>query len=145
MNIVREINDPIPYFRGIVAEYAMQIKEIPYTQPKRAGGKSKNSLYSLYDVAAVGLTTYSKALMRLSIVFGGLCASASLIIALVYLVYKLFNWFTFQAGVAPLIIGVFFLMGIILIFLGILGEYVLTINTRVMGRPLVVEEERINF
>lgn len=145
INILREVNDPIPYFRGIVAEYAKVRKEIPYTQPKRAGGKSSNNLYTLYDVGITGLTTYSKGLMRLSILFGSICAFGSFIVAIIYFIYKLLNWNTFKAGMAPMVIGMFLLAGVILMFMGVMGEYIITINMRVMGRPLVVEEERINF
>ena len=145
MNILREVKDPIPYFRGIVAEYTRNRKEIPYHQPKRERGKSNNNLYTLYDIGITGLTTYSNALMRLAILFGGLCAGISFIAALVYLILKLTNWYGFTAGIAPLLIGMFLLGGIQLLFIGIVGEYMLTINARVMGRPLVVEEERINF
>lgn len=145
MNILREIQDPIPYFRGIVAEYAKERKEIPYTQPKRARGKSSNNLYSLYDIGITGLTTYSKALMRLAILAGGLCAGLSFLVALIYFVYKLLHWNTFSAGVAPLVIGMFLLGGIQLIFIGIMGEYILCINERTKNRPLVVEECRLNF
>lgn len=143
--ILREIKDPIPYFRGIVAEYAKERKEIHYTQPKRAGGKSKNNFLSLYDLGITGLTTYSKALMRMAMVMGFLCAFGSFIVALVYLIYKLTHWASFSAGMAPMVIGLFLFSGILLIFIGVLGEYILTINSRVMGRPLVVEEERLNF
>ena len=145
LNILREVRDPIPYFRGIVAEYAKERKEIPYTQPKRAHGKSSNNLYSLYDIGMTGLTTYSKGLMRLAVLIGAICAGCSFLAALIYLILKLCNWYDFDAGIAPLVIGMFLLGGIQLLFIGILGEYILTINTRVMGRPLVVEEERINF
>lgn len=145
INILREINDPIPYFRGIVAEYAKERTEIFYTQPKRKAGKSSNNLYTLYDIAITGLTTYSKGLMRFSILVGVCIACFSFLIAMIYLFYKLTHWMTFSAGIAPMVIGMFMLGGIQLIFIGILGEYILTINTRVMGRPLVVEEERINF
>lgn len=143
--ILREIKDPIPYFRGIVAEYAKERKEIHYTQPKRAGGKSKNNLLSLYDLGITGLTTYSKALMRLAMVMGFLCAFGSFIVALIYFIYKLTHWSSFSAGMAPMVVGLFLFSGILLIFIGVLGEYILTINSRVMGRPLVVEEERLNF
>lgn len=145
MDILRQIDDPIPYFRGIVAEYAKERKEIPYTQPKRARGKSSNNLYSLYDIGITGLTTYSKALMRLAILAGGVCAGLSFLVALIYFLYKLFNWNTFSAGVAPLVIGMFLLGGIQLIFIGIMGEYILCINERTKHRPLVVEECRLNF
>lgn len=145
IDILREIKDPIPYFRGIVAEYAQERKEIYYTQPQRAGGKSKNNLLSLYDVGITGLTTYSKALMRLATLIGAFFSAVSIVLAIYYLIYKLTHWNTFSAGVAPAVVGLFLLGGIVLVFIGILGEYILTINSRVMGRPLVVEEERINF
>lgn len=145
LDIVKEINDPMPYFRGIVAEYAGERKEIYYTQPKRKSGKSKNNLYSLYDVGMIGLTSYSKTLMRISIMIGGLCSIGSFLVALVYFVIKLIYWDKFSIGIGPVLTGLFFLMGVLFIYLGIMGEYILTINTRVMGRPLVVEEERINF
>lgn len=145
INILKEIKDPIPYFRGIVAEYAKDRKEIPYMQPKRAGGKSHNNFFSLYDLGITGLTTYSKALMRLATIVGIICSLISFGLAVFYLVYKLTHWNTFSAGMAPLVVGLFLLSGIQLMFIGVLGEYILTINSRVMGRPLVVEEERINF
>ena len=145
IDILKELKDPMPYFRGIVAEYSDERKVITYTQPKRAAGKSSNNFYTLYDVGITGLTTYSKSLMRLAILVGVLCAGLSFISAIVYFIYKLCNWYTFDAGIIPLIIGIFLLGGVQLIFIGIMGEYILTINTRVMGRPLVVEEERINF
>lgn len=145
INILKEVKDPIPYFRGIVAEYAKERKELSYTQPKRKAGKSKNNLYTLYDLGITGLTTYSKSLMRLAILTGGVCAAGSFLAAFIYFICKIINWYGFNAGIAPLVIGLFFLGGIQLVFIGILGEYILTINTRVMGRPLVVEEERLNF
>lgn len=146
MDVVRQIDDPIPYFRGIVAEFGGNDRvEIPYVQPKRKAGKSKNNLLSLYDIAMTAMTTYSKGLMRLSVLVGGICALASLLVGLVYTVYKLLNWNTFSAGIAPMVIGVFLLGGIQLIFIGVLGEYILTINARTIRRPLVIEEKRINF
>lgn len=145
IDIVRQIKDPIPYFRGVVAEYAKDRKEICYTQPKRAGGTSKNNLLSLYDIGITGLTTYSKALMRLATLVGLIFSFVSICIAIFYFVYKLTHWDSFTAGMAPAVVGLFLLGGIELIFIGVLGEYILTINSRVMGRPLVVEEERINF
>jgi len=145
IDILRQLKDPIPYFRGIVAEYAKERKEIYYTQPERAGGKSKNNLLSLYDIGITGLTTYSKALMRLATLVGLIASFISLGLAVFYFIYKLTHWDTFTAGIAPAVVGLFLLGGIELIFIGVLGEYILTINNRVMGRPLVVEEERINF
>ena len=146
VDIVRQIDDPIPYFRGIVAEFGGSDRvEIPYTQPKRRAGKSKNNLLSLYDIAMTAMTTYSKGLMRLSVLTGGICAALSLLVGLVYTIYKLLNWNMFSAGIAPMVIGVFLLGGIQLIFIGVLGEYILTINARTIRRPLVIEEKRINF
>ncbi|MDP3448289.1 MAG: glycosyltransferase family 2 protein [Eubacteriales bacterium] len=146
MDIVHQIDDPIPYFRGIVAEFSGNDRvEIPYVQPKRKAGTSKNNLLSLYDIAMTAMTTYSKGLMRLSVLFGGICALVSLLVGLIYTVYKLLNWNTFSAGIAPMVIGVFLLGGIQLIFIGVLGEYILTINARTIRRPLVIEEKRINF
>ena len=145
INILKEVRDPIPYFRGIVAEYAKERKEVYYTQPQRAGGKSKNNFFSLYDIGITGLTTYSKALMRLAMLVGFICSIVSFLVASFYFFYKLTHWTTFSAGSAPLIVGMFMLGGIQLIFIGVLGEYILTVNSRVMGRPLVVEEDRINF
>jgi glycosyltransferase involved in cell wall biosynthesis len=145
MNILRAVHDPVPYFRGLVAEYAKERKEIPYTQPKRERGKSNNNLYSLYDIGITGLTTYSKALMRLTILVGGLCSCLSFLVAIGYFIYKLLNWNTFSAGIAPLVIGMFLLGGVQLLFIGVMGEYILCINERTKNRPLVVEEERLNF
>ncbi len=146
IDILRQIDDPIPYFRGIVAEFSGKDRvEIPYTQPKRRAGKSKNNLLSLYDIAMTAMTTYSKALMRLSILVGGICAALSVLVGLGYTIYKLLNWRTFSTGIAPLVIGMFLLGGIQLLFIGVLGEYILTINARTIRRPLVIEERRINF
>ncbi|MPN49460.1 Prophage bactoprenol glucosyl transferase [bioreactor metagenome] len=119
--------------------------EITYTQPKRKAGKSKNNLLSLYDIAMTAMTTYSKGLMRLSVLVGGICAALSLLAGFGYTIYKLLNWNTFSAGIAPMVIGVFLLGGIQLVFIGVLGEYILTINARTIRRPLVIEEKRINF
>jgi len=146
VNILRQLDDPLPYFRGIVAEFSGKDRlEIPYTQPRRHAGKSKNNLLTLYDISMTAMTTYSKALMRLSILVGGICAFFSLLVGLVYTIYKLINWYTFSAGIAPMVIGMFLLGGIQLIFIGVLGEYILTINARTIRRPLVIEEKRINF
>jgi hypothetical protein len=145
VDVVRSLHDPMPYLRGIIAELGFDYKAIPYTQPKRRAGKSKNNFYSLYDYAMMGITSYSKVVMRLATFFGFFVAGLSLIAGLVYLVLKLVYWNRFSAGVAPMLIGIFFLGALQLFFIGFLGEYVLSINTRVLDRPLVVEEERLNF
>ena len=145
VDVVRDLHDPMPYLRGIIAELGFDYTAIEYTQPKRRAGKSKNNFYSLYDYAMIGITSYSKVVMRLATFAGFIIGGLSLVAAVVYLVLKLLYWNRFSAGVAPMVIGMFFLGALQLFFIGFLGEYVLSINTRVLDRPLVVEEERLNF
>ena len=145
MTILRSLNEPYPYFRGLVAEYGTNICEVAYTQKPRKKGKSKNNLYTLYDSAALGLVSYSKLPLRLACIIGFCSAIVCLFVALFYFSYKLLFWENFQVGTAPLVIGSFFLGAVQLFFLGVIGEYIGTILTRVTNRPLVVERERINF
>ena len=145
VDVVRQLHDPMPYLRGIIAELGFDYKAIPYEQQRRKAGKSKNNFYSLYDYAMIGITSYSKVVMRLATFAGFIIGGLSLVAALVYLVLKLMYWDRFSAGIAPMVIGMFFLGSLQLFFIGFLGEYVLSINTRVLDRPLVVEEERLNF
>ena len=145
INVMRELNDPTPFLRGIVAELGFKRKEIPYEQPKRRAGKTHNNFYRLYDAAMLSVTSYTKEGLRLATIFGGVCAAGSMIIALIYLVMKLIWWDRFPAGMAPMLIGMLFLGSVQIFFIGMVGEYVLSINQRVMHRPLVVEEERLNF
>lgn len=145
--LLKELDDPIPFLRGIVAEYGdgFNMVEIEYEQEKRRAGKSHNNFYSLYDAAMLSFTSYTKVGLRLATFLGFACSAVSIIVALVYVFMKLFNWDTFFAGMAPLTIGVFVIGGIQLFFIGLIGEYILNINTRVIHRPIVVEEKRINF
>lgn len=145
LDVLRKLNDPTPFFRGLVAELGGKRKDIPFDQPRRRAGKSHFNWYSLYDVAMLGFTSYTKIGLRLATFLGMGIAFVSFLIALVYLLLKLFNWFGFDAGQAPILIGMFFLGAVQLVFLGVIGEYILSINQRAMNRPLVVEEERINF
>lgn len=145
IELLRSLNDPMPYLRGIVAELGFKYKPVYYVQPKRKSGKSKFNFYRLYDYAMLGITSYSKVPLRLATFAGAGIACVSFIIGLVYLILKLVNWYGFRAGIAPLLIGMFFLGAVQLLFIGIIGEYILNINTRVLNRPLVVEEERINL
>ena len=145
IEVLRNLKDPTPFIRGIVAELGGRRKEIPYEQPQRRAGKTHNNWYSLYDAAMLSFTSYTKIGLRMATFLGMGVAVVSLIIAFVYLILKLCNWNSFVAGTAPIVIGMFFLGAVQLIFLGIIGEYILSINQRVMNRPLVVEEERINF
>ena len=145
VDVVRSLHDPMPYLRGIIAELGFDYKAIPYVQQKRRAGKSKNNSYTLYDYAMVGITSYSKVVMRLATFLGFSVAALSFLAGIFYLVLKIMYWDRFSAGIAPMLIGIFFLGALQLFFIGFLGEYVLSINTRVLDRPLVVEEERLNF
>ena len=145
VEVLRNLKDPTPFLRGIVAELGYKRKEIPYEQPKRRAGKTHNNFYSLYDAAMLSITSYTKIGLRLCTFFGVTCGGISVLIGLLYLVLKLVFWDNFVAGMAPILIGMFFLGAIQLFFIGFIGEYILSINQRVMNRPLVIEEERINF
>ena len=145
--LLRELDDPIPFVRGIVAEYGVGFNwtELEYQQPKRRAGKTHNNFLTLYDAAMLSITSYTKMGLRVATLLGFLSSAASLLIALIYLILKLCRWNQFQAGYVPIILGVFVLGSLQLFFIGLLGEYILNINTRVIHRPLVVEEKRINF
>ena len=145
--LLRQLDDPVPFIRGIVAEYGHGFNriEIPYEQPRRRAGKTHNNFYSLYDAAMLSFTSYTKVGLRIATFLGFGASALSLLVALFYLIYKLTHWDSFQAGNAPMLIGIFLLGSIQLFFIGLIGEYILNINTRVIHRPLVVEEKRINF
>ena len=145
IEVLRNLDDPTPFLRGIVAELGFKRKEIPYEQPKRRAGKTHNNFFRLYDAAMLSFTSYTKAGLRLATFFGAFCGLVSFAVALVYLVMKLMYWDRFPAGMAPLLIGMCFLGSVQIFFIGLVGEYIMSINTRVMHRPLVIEEERINF
>ncbi|MBS5063479.1 MAG: glycosyltransferase family 2 protein [Hungatella hathewayi] len=145
VDVLRQLDDPTPFLRGIVAELGFRRKEINYEQPKRRAGKTSNNFYRLYDAAMLSITSYTKVGLRMATIFGSFCSAVSMVVAIVYLVMKLMYWDRFLAGMAPLLIGMCFLGSIQIFFIGLVGEYILSINSRVMKRPLVVEEERINF
>jgi len=145
IDTLRNLHDPIPFLRGIVAELGPARKDIPYIQPKRRSGKTHNNWYTLYDAAMLSFTSYTKIGLRIAAIGGFIMAGITLLIALVYFIYKLLYWHSFSAGIAPMVIGVFFMGSLQLFFTGFIGEYIMTINTRIMNRPLVIEEERINF
>ena len=145
MEVVREFGDPYPYFRGQIAEIGLPIKQITYGQRRRERGITKNNFYGLYDIAMLGITNLSKVPLRL-VTFGGFVfAALSMMTGLIYLVAKLLFWNKFQLGLAPTMIGLFFLGSVQLIAIGIIGEYIGSIHTIVQNRPLVIEKERINF
>ena len=145
INVLRDLKDPTPFLRGIVAELGYKRKEIEYEQPKRRAGKTSNNFLRLYDVAMLSITSYTKIGLRLCSFIGIIIGGISFIIGLVYLIMKLTHWNQFAVGMAPMLIGVFFLGAVQLFFIGLIGEYIMSINVRVMNRPLVIEEERINF
>ena len=145
--LLKELDDPIPFLRGIVAEYGagFNMVEIEYEQEKRRAGKTHNNFYSLYDAAMLSFTSYTKVGLRLATFLGFACSAVSIVVAIVYTIMKLLNWGGFTVGMAPLTIGVFIIGGVQLFFIGLIGEYILNINTRVIHRPIVVAEKRINF
>jgi len=145
INILKNINDPYPYFRGLVCEIGYPIATIPFNQPRRMRGLSSNNLYTLYDIAMLGLTKHSKIPLRLMTFSGFFLALLSLIVAAFYFITKILFWGTFSVGMAPLLCGIFFFSSVQLFFLGMLGEYIGGIYTHVRGFPHVIEQERINF
>ncbi len=145
IDVLRKLEIPYPYFRGLVAEMGFSRAEIPYVQPRREKGKTKNNFYTLYDLAMLGFVNHSKLPLRLASFFGFGMSLVSFLSGVIYLVYKLLFWDRFQGGVAPLMIGFFFMGGVQLFFLGVIGEYIGSIYTQVMKMPLVIEKERANF
>lgn len=145
--LLRKLDDPVPFIRGIVAEYGegYNLKLVEYEQPKRRAGKTHNNFYTLYDAAMLSITSYTKVGLRAATIAGFIFAAADVVIALIYLVLKLTHWYSFHAGYAPMIIGLFLISAIELFFIGLMGEYILNINTRTIHRPIVVEEKRIGF
>jgi glycosyltransferase involved in cell wall biosynthesis len=142
---LRQINDPYPFLRGLICELGYEIKTIPFAQPRRLRGISKNNFYSLYDIAMLGIVSHSKVPIRIAAFAGFALGTISVLVAIVYLALKLMFWESFPVGFAPVVIGLFFLFGIQLMFIGILGEYIGSIHTYLQRRPVVVEKERINF
>ena len=145
MDILRSMHEAYPYFRGLTAELGFEPALVEYEQPSRARGITSNNFFSLYDVAMAGITSHSRVPLRIATMLGFASALVSMLIAFVYLVYKIVNWQTFSVGIAPVVIGLFFFGSVQLFFLGVVGEYIGAIYTQVLNRPLVVEKERINF
>lgn len=145
LKVLRTINDPYPYFRGLVSEVGFARARIEYTQPRRRRGITKNNFYTLYDMAMLGITNHSRIPLRMATMLGFCMSALSLLVAVIYLVLKLIYWGKFVAGVATVIITLFFFSAVQLFFIGIIGEYIGLIYTQVQKRPLVIEQERINF
>jgi len=142
---VRSFDDPYPYFRGMIAEIGLRYCELPYDQPRRASGVTKNNFYTLYDLAMLGITNLSKVPLRIVTFLGFVFAFLSMLAGAGYFIYKIIFWNNFSVGMAPLVIGLFFLGSMQLLSMGILGEYIGSIHTQVQKRPYVIEDERINF
>ena len=145
VDVIRKIDDPYPFFRGLVSELGFELTKIEYVQANREHGKAKNNFYTLYDTAMLGFVNNSKIPLRLASFIGFGVAVLSLLVAIGYFVYKLFYWDSFSVGTAPLVIGLFFFSSIQLFFIGIIGEYIGSIFTQMRKRPLVIEKERVNF
>ena len=145
IDILRNINDPYPYFRGLLCEIGFPIAVVPFKQPRRQRGITKNNFYTLYDIAMLGITNHSKIPLRLMAMGGFLLSILSLFAALGFLVAKLMFWNYFQIGISPILIGIFFFGAVQMFFIGLLGEYIASIHTQVRNMPLVIEAERVNF
>lgn len=145
IDTIKSLDDPYPYFRGLIAELGYPRAEIPFEQPRRVRGVTKNNFYTLFDLAMLGLTSHSKVPIRLATIAGFSLSAISMFVAAGYLIAKLIYWDSFAFGMAPVLIGMFFFASVQLFFIGIIGEYIASIHTHVKKRPLVIEKERINF
>ena len=145
INSLKQIIDPYPYFRGLITEIGHEIFLVEYSQPIRKKGKSKFNFLSMYDIAITGIVKHSKLPIRIFTISGFVLSVLSLLVALIYFVYKLVNWYDFSGGIAPILIGMFTIASFQIFFLGLIGEYILSIHTQVRNIPLVFEKERINF
>lgn len=145
LDILKKIDDPYPYFRGLLCEIGFPIATVPFKQPRRQRGITKNNFYTLYDIAMLGITNHSKVPLRLMVMGGALLAGLSLLAAFGFLIAKLVFWNSFQIGIAPLLISLFFFSSVQILFLGMLGEYLGSVHTQMRNMPLVVEAERVNF
>lgn len=145
IEILRQLDEPYPYFRGLISEVGFHIAEVPYQQASRKRGITKNNFYTLYDMAVIGITSHTKIPIRLATIAGFALSVMSFFMAIIFLIFKLLFWNQYSIGMAPLLIGLFFFSSVQLFFIGLLGEYIVSIHTQVKKRPLVIEKERINF
>ena len=147
VKLMRGLDDPLPFIRGVVAEYGegFNLKLIEYEQPIRRAGKTHNNFFTLYDAAMLSFTSYTKAGLRIMTMIGFIVGFIDILVAIVYFVLKLIHWYDFNAGYAPMIIGMFLIGAMQMVFMGFIGEYIMNINIRTIHRPIVVEERRINF
>jgi glycosyltransferase involved in cell wall biosynthesis len=142
---LKKINDPYPYFRGMIFELVDKVGTIEFDQPQRLSGKSNSSFFVLFDLAMLGIVKHSKLPLRIMTISGFIIGVATFFIGIFFVIKKLLFWNEFQLGLAPLIAGVFFGISIIIIMLGLIGEYIGFVLTQTRNLPLVVEKERINF
>ncbi|WP_314190298.1 glycosyltransferase family 2 protein [Yersinia massiliensis] len=145
LDILKKIDDPYSYFRGLLCEIGFPIATVPFKQPRRMRGITKNNFYTLYDIAMLGITNHSKVPLRLMVIGGAMLAGLSLLAAFGFLIAKLVFWNSFQMGIAPLLISLFFFSSVQILFLGMLGEYLGSVHTKIRNMPLVIESERVNF
>lgn len=145
IDILKRLNEPYPYFRGLVGEFGAERAELEFEQPLRQRGKSKNNFYTLYDTAMLGFVNHSKVPLRMASFIGFVMGCLSMLVAVGYFIYKIVYWYELTVGIAPLVIGLFFFASVQLFFIGVIGEYIGSIYTQIKGRPLVIERERINF
>ena len=145
INQLKNIKDPYPYLRGLLSELGEEISVVEFNQPKRQAGITKNNIFTLYDIGMLGIIKHSRAPLRFVTFLGFVLSFFSLLTALIYFIYKLIFWNTFDLGIAPLIIGIFGFASIQVLLLGIIGEYVGILLIHIRNLPLVVEKERINF
>lgn len=145
IEVLRNLNDPTPFLRGIVAELGYKRVSIPYTQAKRRAGKTHNNFMSLFEAAMLSFTSYTKVGLHIITLMGMVLSLISFLVAIAYLILKIIYWDRFSAGIVPMMLGLFFLNAMELLFIGFVGEYVMSVNTRIINRPLVIEEERLNF
>ncbi len=145
LDVCRELNDPVPSMRGQVAEFGFNVEKIEFKKPPRKRGKSKNNFYSLFTIAMRNFTSYTQVIPRIATIGGFFCSALSFVIGFYYLIMKLVHWNKFAAGIGPIIVGVMLIGGLQMFFIGMIGEYVMSINQRILKHPLVIEMERINF
>lgn len=145
LDVLKTLNDPYPYFRGLLCEIGFPIATVPFKQPRRKRGITSNNFYTLFDIAMLGITNHSKIPLRVMTMGGFLLSFLSLLVAIGFLLAKFIFWNSFQLGIAPIIIGIFFFAAVQTFFMGLLGEYIASIHTRVRNMPLVIEAERVNF
>ena len=145
INQLKKINEPYPFLRGLICDLGYKVETISFKQPARKRGLTKNNFYTLYDIGILGVISHSKVPIRFAAFLGFIMGFISFVVAIFYVILKLLFWSSFPMGIAPIIISIFFFLGLQFMFIGIIGEYIGSIHTYSQNRPLVIEKERINF